>query len=127
MRGLTWLLVGAVALTLAVGPAEAKEKYPYKGSKILLFPYQVVEGSAAKQGLWEDEHEQPITRAKPVVLPKRGSKVKVLERLSVTYEEEGETLQVSRVEATSDAFTMLDGRPVSFKGLNGFVLSKRLR
>ncbi|HEX9780998.1 MAG TPA: hypothetical protein VGB20_07280 [bacterium] len=107
------------------GAAAAAEPYPYRGDRVLLFPYQAIEGTAAKEGLWQDAHEEPVTRANPVVFAKRNAKVTLLKRLSVSYG--NASLEVSRVSVKSDTFTMLDGRPVQFKELEGFVLSTRLR
>lgn len=109
--------------------AEAQNKsqvlYRYKGDEILLFPYQVVDGSAAKSGLLEDYQEKEITVAKPAVFSKKKSKIVVNKRFQAKYPE-GVVLDVCEVTVDTNSFKMLDGRPIKFPQLKGFVLGKRL-
>lgn len=95
-----------------------------------LFTYQVVEGSAAKIGLWEDHSGKTISRAKPVVVP-RGTRATLLKSEKVKYKpaETGgheETLNVLFVRIESNAFKERDGRPISFQRLEGWMLAERL-
>ena len=130
-----WLAIG-LALGWGMGgspvPVQAAptETLFTREADARLFPYQVVEGSAAKGGLWEDHSGQPLTRAKPVLLVK-GQKVQVLKKLTVTYtaaETKGPpaSLEVAYVRAEADAFKNHDGRTVPFKSLDGWILLKRL-
>lgn len=105
--------------------ANAEKTYPYKGNLILLFPYQVVEGSAAKDGLYRDFKEKKIVRAKPAVFSKKDAKIKVLKRFEVIYDD-GVKIDVCDVMVETNTFQMLDGRSIGFKKLGGFVLAKRL-
>ena len=92
---------------------------------ILLYAYQVIEGSAAKDGLWEEEKGLPISRAKPVVVPAQTS-CELLEEHTVVYKDPGRqgSLDALKVSAHSEHFTERDGRAISFNTLEGWVLKK---
>ena len=105
--------------------ANKDKTYQFKENYILLFPYQVVEGSAAKDGLYQDFKEMKIIRAKPAVFSKREAKIEVIRKFKVIYDN-GVKINVCEVMVETNTFKMLDGRIISFKKLGGFVLAKRL-
>lgn len=112
----------ALVLTMAtLAAAETKLTAPS-----LLFPYQVVEGSAAKSGLREDHDGQAISRAKPVIAP-AGAVIDIVGEETVTYDD-GTRIAVVKVKATCDGFTdRRNGQVLPFKELNGFMLAKHVR
>jgi hypothetical protein len=83
------LLAAWALLVTGVPAADPSPTHVTTGERTLMFPYQVVEGSAAKDGLWEDHTGKPISRAKPVLLEK-GLKVTQLKTVKVKYAGRGD-------------------------------------
>ena len=102
-----------------------------KGDRALFFPYQEVNGSAAKDGLLEDYKGDPISRAKPVVLSK-DEKVTFIKSETIEYEKGGPndrpvTLEVCYVEVESAALIDLKSdKKLPKMKLKGWVLADRL-
>ena len=117
-----------------------------RGDTVLFFPYQVVEGSAAKDGLWEAYHGLPITRAKPIALSRAGTDFTVKRTFKVTYRKDPEdwspgapTMMAGRPRyrqvrydrdleiEVCEVVVRADNLPGGFKELRGFVLKEQLR
>jgi hypothetical protein len=113
-------------------PRKAPQAWFVKSKNTLLFPYQVIEGSAAYEGLLQDFGEKQITRAQPLILVE-GQTVEYLGRRKVEYAAAGDnpalTIEVAEVRIRSGEGTAVDyhsGRQVSDADLRGWLLADRV-
>ncbi len=112
-----------------LSPEERAKLENIDTTQVLLFPYELVENDALKLGLWEDAHGRPISRAHAVRFILGKARIEKIARYKIHFEHKDgsqEALVVYKVNVKSKDFRDLQGKPIHFEQLSGFMLKSSL-
>lgn len=111
---------------------EAPKAWVVVANNALMFPYQVIEGAAAYDGLLEDHEGRQITRAKPLILME-GQMIEFLQERTVDYPATGDqparTIKVAEIKIPKGDATIVDyhsGKQLPSMDLRGWILADRV-